>query len=104
MILTDREIKIAIKEGQVRIDPLPDLAVAVSSTTIDLTLSDTFRTWPEVNGLSIRPGADGYSYAKVAKLQIEEPRGHLLLSHEVSFSPGRLKNNDTVHVKVGRQG
>jgi dCTP deaminase len=75
MILTDREILIALREKQVIIDPEPDLAIAVSSTTIDLTLSDTFREWPGTKGLSIRPGADGYKYSEVAKLQKAAPPG-----------------------------
>jgi dCTP deaminase len=69
MILTDREILIALREKQVIIDPEPDLSVAVSSTTIDLTLSDTFKEWPGTKGLSIRPGADGYKYSEIARLQ-----------------------------------
>lgn len=70
MILTDREIRIALQQKQIIIDPEPpDLDVAISSTTIDLTLGENFATWPELKGVSIRPGAPGYSYAQIAKLQ-----------------------------------
>ena len=79
MILTDREIRFAIQEKQIIIDPLPDLSVAIQSTSIDLTLGDTFREWPEVVGLSIRPGAEGYSYAKVAALQKPPHKGPFTL-------------------------
>jgi dCTP deaminase len=40
MILTDREIRIALEQKHIFIDPLPDLAIAISSTSIDLTLVD----------------------------------------------------------------
>jgi dCTP deaminase len=75
MILTDRDIRIALRERQIIIDPLPDLSVAVSSTSIDLTLGTTFSEWPCAKGLSIRPGAEGYSYADMAKLQVKAPAG-----------------------------
>jgi dCTP deaminase len=79
MILTDREILIALREGQVIIDPEPDLTIAVSSTTIDLTLSNTFKEWPSIKGLSIRPGVDGYKYSDIAKLQKAAPPGAFTL-------------------------
>lgn len=69
MILTDREIRFAIQDSQIIIAPLPDLTIAISSTSLDLTLGSTFREWPTVAGLSIRPGAEGYSYAEIARLQ-----------------------------------
>ena len=75
MILTDREILIALREKQIIIDPQPDLSIAVSSTTIDLTLSDTFKEWPGTKGISIRPGVEGYKYSEVAKLQKSAPAG-----------------------------
>ncbi len=38
VILTDREIQIALSRKQIIIDPLPQLDVAYSSTSVDLTL------------------------------------------------------------------
>lgn len=38
MILTDREIQIALQRKQIIIDPLPQVDVAYSSTSVDLTL------------------------------------------------------------------
>jgi dCTP deaminase len=67
MILTDREIRIALRDRAVIIDPQPDLSVAITSTSIDLTLSDTFAEWKSVSGVQIRPGTDGYRYAELAR-------------------------------------
>jgi dCTP deaminase len=67
MILTDREIRIALRDGAVSIDPQPDLSVAITSTSIDLTLSDTFAEWKSMNGVQIRPGTVGYRYAELAR-------------------------------------
>jgi dCTP deaminase len=38
VILTDREIQIALQRKQIIIDPLPQVDVAYSSTSVDLTL------------------------------------------------------------------
>lgn len=84
MILTDREIRIALVQKQIVIDPEPDLTIAISSTSIDLTLDNNFATWPQINGLSIRPGAPGYSYAAVAGLQVKQQ------SPTFALQPGRF--------------
>jgi dCTP deaminase len=81
MILTDREIRIALREKQIIIEPEPDLSVAVASTTVDLTLGPTFKEWPSVTGISIRPGMPGYKYSDLAKLQIAAPPGPYTLGH-----------------------
>jgi dCTP deaminase len=68
MILTDREILIALDNGQVEIDPRPDTD-ALSSTSIDLTLARTFAEWPVVPNLLIRPGHPEYRYLHLAEMQ-----------------------------------
>jgi dCTP deaminase len=47
MILTDREIRIAIARGLIEIDPPPNEAVAFTSTAVDLTLDPIIRTFKE---------------------------------------------------------
>ena len=47
MILTDREIKIAVERGLIQIDPAPDNDTAFSSTAVDLTLDATIRTFAD---------------------------------------------------------
>ncbi len=66
MILTDREIKIALEKGQVTIDPLPDEATSYQSTAVDLTLSPIVRIFKEgVTGIHFDPGSEGYDYKAV---------------------------------------
>lgn len=69
MILTDREIENALKNGHIVVEPLPDLSVALSSTTLDLTLSDRFATWKKMPGTTIHPGKPGYTYRSIEQLQ-----------------------------------
>jgi dCTP deaminase len=79
MILTDREIKIALEQRFITIEPMPDLSVAVTSTAIDLTLGSTFKTWQSMSGVSIRPHSDGYSYQNVARLLEDWPKKEFAL-------------------------
>ncbi len=66
MILTDREIKIALEKGQIAIDPLPDEATSYQSTAVDLTLSPIVRIFKEgVSGIHFDPGSEEYDYNKV---------------------------------------
>ena len=69
MILTDLEIKAALSQKQIRIEPAPDLDKALSSTSIDLTLSNKFSQWKEMQGVPLRPGVDGYDYTTIQALQ-----------------------------------
>lgn len=48
MILTDREIKIALERKLIGIDPHPDDATAYSSTAVDLTLDSRINTFNEM--------------------------------------------------------
>ena len=66
MILTDREIEIALDRGQISIDPRPPRE-ALSSTSIDLTLARAFAEWSAKPGQAIRPGAERYVYTQFAK-------------------------------------
>ena len=45
MILSDRDIKKALRSGKIKITPKPDLAVQLGSCMIDLTLGHTFRVF-----------------------------------------------------------
>jgi deoxycytidine triphosphate deaminase len=54
MILTDREIAIAIDSRQIVIDA-PTAAEAFSSTSVDLTLAEGGRVWKTKGEFAIRP-------------------------------------------------
>lgn len=69
MILTDREIENALKNSLIIVEPTPNLKEALSSTTLDLTLSDRFATWKAIPGTTIHPGKPGYSYRNIEQLQ-----------------------------------
>lgn len=85
MILTDREIQVAIDAGQVIVSPLSD-ASAYSSTSLDLTLSNSIQEWDKTaywpEPQIVDPGARGYSYNEFAKEFSEKKtmsyRGYIL--------------------------
>ena len=66
MILTDREIQIALNQKLLVIEPLPEPA-AYSSTSVDLTLGRSFAQWQARAGSPIRPGTPGFKYADLIK-------------------------------------
>lgn len=66
MILTDREIQVAIDLGQIIIDPRPDTS-AFSSTSLDLILSNKIQEWNKAEKPQlVEPGARGYSFKEFA--------------------------------------
>ena len=54
MILSDREIKLALQRDQIRITPLPP-DPAISSTSVDLTLGDDISFWNALAGAAAPP-------------------------------------------------
>ena len=76
MILTDREIQVALRANQIAIDPRPE-PDAYSSTSVDLTLSDVFRIWKQradVNGIEpvvVSPGVAGFKFDDVANEHLD---------------------------------
>lgn len=65
MILTDREIQLALENRQIAITPEPG-EEAFSSTSLDLTLDDPGDVWRDLPGQPIRPAAQGYKYHHLA--------------------------------------
>jgi deoxycytidine triphosphate deaminase len=70
MILTDREIRLSLQHGLIKITLNPD-EESYSSTTIDLTLGPKVREWNAAAGVQIRPGAKGYKYTSLLRFQKE---------------------------------
>ena len=67
MILTDREIQVALATGQIKVSPKP-AADAYSSSSLDLTLGSTLRIWKvESQGVEgvLNPGVPGFKALSV---------------------------------------
>jgi len=72
MILTDREMCVAITAGQIGIQPEPS-PDAYSSTSVDLTLDASVSVWispptaPGVEPVVLSPGAPGFKFDQAAR-------------------------------------
>lgn len=102
MILTDREIQIALQHEAIIIDPLPDER-AYSSTSVDLTLDSIlseFRDGTKGVDICIDPSSEGFNHDDVLadvtrQIRIDEAAGY-------EFSPGKLIlawTREFVHLK-----
>lgn len=71
MVLSDRDIKKALKEKRIVIAPAPDLREQLGSCSVDLRLGDTFRIFDYSRNPYIDPSKKDYSneITKVIKLK-----------------------------------
>jgi dCTP deaminase len=71
MVLTDREIQVAIENKQIFIDPPPPIATAYSSSSLDLTLSNYLRIWKKDKVVGVEtivcPATKGYNVLEFIK-------------------------------------
>lgn len=89
MILTDREIRIALDRGSISIDPRPSLE-SYSSTSVDLVLGNTIRTFEkQPRGIEtvLNPSSKDYNFHEIVR--------HFTKNETISESgyilePGRL--------------
>ncbi len=74
MILSDRDIKKAIRTGKIKISPKPDLSSQLGSCSIDLRLGDTFRVFDYSRYPYIDPNKKDYSneITKIFKVKKSE--------------------------------
>ena len=86
MILTDREIQIAIEQKQILLNPRPDdLSTVITSTAIDLTLSATIRRWKAgAKNMVVTPAHRDYDIASLIldMTEQEEVSGSIIISPE----------------------
>jgi len=61
MVLSDRDLKKALKSGLIKITPYPDLATQLGSCSIDLRLGNTFRVFEHSRNPYIDPSKKDYS-------------------------------------------
>lgn len=61
MVLSDRDLKKALKSGRIKIKPAPDLATQLGSCSIDLRLGNTFRVFEHSKYPYIDPAKKDYS-------------------------------------------
>ena len=75
MILSDIDIKKALKDGKLIIDPLPDDR-QIDSTTIDLRIGEPFWHWNPTlvrqQGVDVRVNIDSFHFMKLAEPYLQQ--------------------------------
>ncbi|OHV62838.1 hypothetical protein LCM4576_31725 [Mesorhizobium sp. LCM 4576] len=95
MILTDREIQIALQNEAIIVDPAPDISF-YSSTSLDLTLDRRLTLFKDQKtgiNLSIDPSQKGYNHEEVmaeitTPVDIDEEHGFEFLPHRFELFVG----------------
>lgn len=72
MILSDRDIKKAIKDKRIVITPLPDFKTQLGSCSIDLRLGNTFRVFEHSKFSHIDPSKKDFSNEITREVKIKE--------------------------------
>ena len=71
MILSDRDIKKALKSGKIKISPKPSLSTQLGSCSIDLRLGNTFRVFDHSRNAYIDPSKKDYSNEITKEVRIK---------------------------------
>src|SRR3989344_8771077 len=72
MVLSDHDIKKAIKEKIIEITPLPDFKTQLGSCSIDLRLGDTFRVFEHSRKSYIDPSKKDFSNEVTREIKVKK--------------------------------
>jgi len=72
MVLSDGDIKKAIKEKRIEISPAPDFSTQLGSCSIDLRLGDTFRVFEHSKYTHIDPSKKDFSNEITREIKIKK--------------------------------
>ncbi len=72
MVLSDRDIKNALKSGEIKISPKPDLSTQLGSCSIDLRLGNNFRIFEHSKNAFIDPSKKDYSNEITREIKIKK--------------------------------
>lgn len=72
MVLSDKDIKIALKSGRIKITPAPNLKLALGSCSVDLRLGGTFRVFEYSKNAFIDPSKKDFSKEITREIKVKE--------------------------------
>lgn len=72
MVLSDRDLKKALKSGRIKIKPAPDLKTQLGSCSIDLRLGNTFRVFEHSRNPYIDPSKKDYSNEITREIKVKD--------------------------------
>lgn len=71
MVLSDSDIKKALKDKKIRITPTPDLKIALGSCSVDLRLGNVFRVFEYSRNAFIDPSKKDYSNEVTREVKVK---------------------------------
>lgn len=78
MILSDRDIKKYLESGKIKIDPMPDLSIALGSCSLDLRLGYEFRIFEQSKFPYYDPYNKNFSGEITKKVELKEMEPFIL--------------------------
>src|SRR5258708_16614606 len=72
MILSDRDIKKALKSGRIKITPTPDFKTQLGSCSVDLRLGNVFRVFEHSKNAYLDPFKKGISEEVTRKITVKD--------------------------------
>src|SRR4030042_3254801 len=72
MVLSDKDIKLALKNGRIKITPVPNLKLALGSCSVDLRLGGTFRVFEHSKYGMIDPSKKDFSKEITREIKIKQ--------------------------------
>ena len=78
MVLSDRDIKKALKSGRIGIVPSPDLKSQLGSCSIDLRLGNTFRIFDHSRNAYIDPSKKDYSNEITKEVKVKKGENFMI--------------------------
>jgi len=72
MILSDKDIKVALKSGRIKITPAPDLKLALGSCSVDLKLGSAFCVFEHSKYGMIDPSKKDFSREITREIKVKE--------------------------------
>ncbi len=82
MVLSDRDIKKALKMGKIKITPTPELKVQLGSCSIDLRLGNIFRVFEYSKSPYIDPSQKDYSNEITKEVKIKNGEHFVIQPHD----------------------
>jgi len=72
MVLSDKDIKIALGKGRIKITPAPNLKLALGACSVDLRLGSVFRVFEYSKNAFIDPAKKDYSHEITREIKVKE--------------------------------
>ena len=86
MVLSDRDIKKALKNGRIEIAPTPDLKTQLGSCSVDLRLGNIFRVFDHSRNAYIDPTKKDFSNEITKEVKVKKGESFMMQPGDFFFA------------------